>query len=74
MKIIQGEMLCKTPYYWLGSSWFCCSMHAQVILNAMETFGLALKKIKAIFCALFGKIGGSVQKYHILMLNLSINL
>ena len=47
-------------------------MHAQIIFNAMQTFGLVLKKIKTIFCVLLGKIECGLQKYHILMLNMSI--
>ena len=49
-------------------------MHAQIIVHAMHTFGLVLKKIETIFSVLFGKIEGSLQKYHILMLNMSITL
>ena len=49
-------------------------MHAQIMFSAMQTFGLVLKKIKRIFYVLFGEIEGSLQKYHILMLNMSINL
>ena len=49
-------------------------MHAQITFNAMQTLGLVLKKIKTIFCVLFGKIEGGLQKYRILMLNMSINL
>ena len=48
-------------------------MHAEIIFDALKTFGLDLKKIKTIFCVLFGNIEGSLQKYHILMLNMSIN-
>ena len=40
----------------------------------MQRFGLVLKKMERIFCVLFGKIEGSLQTYHILMLNMSINL
>ena len=48
-------------------------MYAEIIIDAIHTFGLVLKKVKAIFCVLFGKVEGSLQKYHILMLNISIN-
>ena len=37
-------------------------MHAQIIFNAVQTFGLVLKKIKTIFCVLFGKTEGSLLK------------
>ena len=37
-------------------------MHAEIIFNAMQTFGVVLRKIKIIFCVLFGKIKGSFRK------------
>ena len=48
-------------------------MPAEIIFDAIKTFGLVFKKIKTIFCVLFGKIEGSHQKYHILVLNMSID-
>ena len=48
-------------------------MHAEIIFDAMQTFELVLKKMKTIFSVLLGKDDGSLQKYHILMLNMSIN-
>ena len=49
-------------------------MNAETIFNnAIQTFELVLKKINTIFCLLFGKIEGSLQKYHTLVLNMSIN-
>ena len=46
-------------------------MPAEIIFDDIKTFGLVFKKMKTIFCVLFGKIEGSLQKYHIL--NMSIN-
>ena len=37
-------------------------MHTQIIFNAIQTFGLVLKKTKTIFCDLFGKIEGSLKR------------
>ena len=37
-------------------------MHIEIMFDAIQTFGLVLKRIKIIFCALFGKIEGSLQK------------
>ena len=51
-----------------------CSIHAEIIFNAMQTFELVLQKIKTIFCALFSKIKGSFEEYHILILIICINL
>ena len=48
-------------------------MHAEIIFDAAKTFGLVIKKIKTICYVFFGKIEGSLQKYHIVMLNMSIN-
>ena len=42
-------------------------MHAEIIFDATEKFGLDLRKIKTIFCILFGTIESSLQKYHILI-------
>ena len=42
-------------------------MHAKIIVDATEKFGLDLRKIKTIFCVLFGKIESSLQKYHVLI-------
>ena len=33
-------------------------MHAQIIFDVIQTFGLVLKKIKTIFSVLFSKIEG----------------
>ena len=44
-------------------------MHAEITFDLTKTFGSVLKKIRAIFRILFDKIQGSLQKYHILMLN-----
>ena len=48
-------------------------MHAKIICDVLEIFGSVLKKIKTIFSVFFSKIEGSLQKYHILMLNQSID-
>ena len=48
-------------------------MHAEINFDAMQTFELVLKKMKTIFSVLLGKVDGGFQKYHILMLNMSIN-
>ena len=48
-------------------------MHAEIVYNAMQTFGLVLKKIKTILCVLFGEIYRQLYKYYILMLNMKIN-
>ena len=47
-------------------------MHAKINFEAMQTFGLAFSKKQKFMCDLFYKIENSLQKYHILMLNLSI--
>ena len=48
-------------------------MHAETILDATKSYWCVLKTSKTIFCALFGKIEGSLHKYHILMLDMRTN-
>ena len=62
------------PYQLLRFFKFWCPVYPQIVFNAIQTFGLVLNKIKAICCVLFDKIEGSLQKHHILLLNMSINL
>ena len=47
-------------------------MH-KVLFEAILPFRRVSKKIKTIFCILLGKIEGNLEKYHILILNMSIN-
>ena len=51
-------------------------MHDEIIFDATKIFGLVLKKIKTMFCVVFfgffSKVEGSLQKNHILMMNMRI--
>ena len=48
-------------------------MHAEIVLDATKSYWCVLKISKTIFRALFHKTEGSLQKYHILMLNMRTN-
>ena len=48
-------------------------MDTERNFHGIETFESVLKKIKTIFCVLFGEIERSLHKDHILMLDMSIN-
>ena len=52
---------------------FNLKFYPEIIFDAIQTFGLVLKKLKTIFSVSFGKIESSLQKYHILMPNMVIN-
>ena len=43
------------------------------MFDAIQIFGGDFKKVLTSVCILFGKFRGSFKKYHILMLNMSIN-
>ena len=48
-------------------------MHTEINFDAIQSFGLVLKKINQFFVFYLVKIEGSLQKYRILMLNMTIN-
>ena len=43
------------------------------VFDTTQKSAVVFKKVKTVFCVLCGKIQDSLQKYHILMLNTSIN-